>query len=546
LTYSDTATHRFCLLYNGQVFNQLALRKELAALGQQFRTTSDTEVVLHCLTRWRSSCLRRLEGQFALAFYDRVEGKLLLARDRIGIKPLYFWHHRRALVFSSQPVAILSHPLFSARLNLHAFSSFLSYRQVLGNETFFEGVLELAPGSTLEFHLGGVAQRRYWSLADAGGPRVGPSELRSRLHAAVAAQLAADVPVGVLLSGGLDSSVLAAEASGLDPSVVAFTAAVPHLDEAGHAARVAAHLDLKHVVVPVGPDDHREHARRLIRQKGAPLGMHNEVETYVVCRAVAQHAKVVLCGEGADELFAGYGRIFRLPFESRLRSRRSEFDLFCSRYTYFPQEEKRALFQPSVWRSLAEDEKSRVALETAFFDQPAASFFERIWWVFVTLHLRGLLSMVDAMAMAAGVEARVPFLDSAVIDAATALPACDKLRWRHRLSPVLAIGLPVSAYSERLDVTKFILRQAYRDVLPNEVLTRRKQAFPVPLAEWYGAGRPLDARSVVLSRRARLLDVMRRPAMEAFVEGALKRADDGAGRQLFQLVNLELFLEEFG
>jgi asparagine synthase (glutamine-hydrolysing) len=542
------ATGRYALVYNGHVFNHLSLRQELSARGRSFRTTSDSEVVLQSLIEWGSACLTRLSGQFALAWYDKVEHRLLLARDRLAIKPLLYWQGPGVLLFASQPNAISSHPLFRRRLNLRALSSFLSYRQVLGDETYFEDLYELQPGSWLEFHRGRFTRGRYWSMASEESPRVDADELRARIRAAVTEQLVADVPVALFLSGGLDSSILAAEASRLYPSLVAYTASMAdgRVDESAAAARVARAFDLKHVCVRVGPECHLEHLESLVRQKGAPLGMHNEVEIHVLARAVAEHAKVVLCGEGADELFAGYGRIFRLPFETATRGNRSggasPFDLFFDRYTYFPQRDKAALFDPTVWRQLAADDALRSTLQGVFGELQQGSFFHRIWWVFVHVHLRGLLAMVDAMTMAAGVEARVPFLAPAVVAAARGLPARDKVRWRYPWSALFARRRPIADYSERLDTTKYLLRRAYAGVLPKAVLKQRKRPFAVPLSDWYGGARIAHTRSIVLARGARLADLMQRSALEAFVERAARRGDDASGRQLFQLVNLELFL----
>jgi asparagine synthase (glutamine-hydrolysing) len=312
------------------------------------------------------------------------------------------------------------------------------------------------------------------------------------------------------------------------------------------------------VAVPVIEEDHPELVEQLTRQKGAPLGMHNEVETYLVARAVRREAKVVLCGEGADELFCGYGRIFRLPFEAlashpllcgRLRGANSRagtraFDLLYERYSYFPQAEKKALFEPAVWQALDGDAMGREAIGRVFFQEPRASFFERIWTVFVSVHLQGLLGMVDAMTMAASVEARVPFLDAAVVDAASALPERDKLRWRRPWSRLRAFGRPASQFSEKLDIPKFALRRAYRDELPREVLCRRKQGFPVPLGSWYGGAKSERARALLLGREARLPSIARRAGIESVLDRARANADDTSGKRVLQLVSLEHFLRQ--
>jgi len=536
---------RHALLYNGEVFDHADLRTKLRGLGHRFRTSGDTEVVLHALAEWGRAALPRLHGQFALAWYDRREHCLLLARDPLGICPLVWWRAPDAILFASQPSAIVAHPAFRATLNVRAVSSFLSYRQVLGGETFFEGLFEVEPGTCVEFRDGGMRRHRYWSLAGVRAKRVRHDELRARVRAAVRRQLRADVPVALLLSGGLDSTILAAEAARSDPTLVAYTAGFADraCDESGPAGRAAAALGIQHRRVPVTLDDHEEHLARLVTAKGAPPGMHNEVETHVVAKALSCEAKVVLCGEGADELFAGYGRIFRLPFEmatARGAARSSPFEEFTARYTYLPLTEKVALFDPAVWREADDDALPRAVLRQAF-TALGPSFFDAIWSVFVQVHLRGLLAMLDGTTMAAGVEARVPFLDAAVIDAARGLPVRDKIRWHRPWSPLLARGRSSDEYSERLDTTKYLLRRAYRDMLPAEALHRRKQGFPVPLADWYGGRNLARVRSIVLGRDARLPDLLRRQALEAFLQRAAGRGEAG-GRQLFQLVSLETFL----
>ena len=553
-------TGRYVLVYNGEVFNHGKLRRELESRGRRFMTNSDTEVVLHALLDWGVSCLARFHGQFALALYDSQEHTVLLARDAIGIKPLYYAEVPGLLLFASEPRAIFNHPSFSKRLNVHAVSSFLSYRQVLGNQSYFEGLNEVAPGTWL---LVEHAQKRRFAPFVQFVPSetyrpVSAKQLRRRIGEAVGSQLTEPSARALMLSGGLDSSILAAEGARVRPDLVAYTIRMEHADydESGAAARVAASYGLPHVSVPVSHRDHLDHAEELVRHKAAPLGMHNEIETFLLAKAIAKRSKAVLCGEGADELFAGYGRIFRLPFEATaLRLRRfglrngrmhawwsDAFNLLVSRYTYFPLEQKAELFVPEVWRAISDDEQSRNVLRATFFECSRASFFERIWAVFLRIHLRGLLSMVDAMTMAASVEARVPFLDPAVVDAAHSLPARDKLRWRHPWSAVLALGKPAAEFSERLDIPKYLLRRAYRDVLPAEVLTRRKQGFPVPLFQWYGTSPNAPTRQILLRKGAQIHHLMQRPKLEAFIERATAQPSEASGRQLFQLVSLELFL----
>ncbi|HEU5319710.1 MAG TPA: asparagine synthase (glutamine-hydrolyzing) [Methylomirabilota bacterium] len=562
------------LTYNGEVYNFAEIRRTLGQLGHAFTTQSDTEVVLEAYCRWGIACLERFNGMFAFALYDTRTRELFLVRDRLGVKPLYYWVGPETVVFCSELKGVVDYPEVKRRLDLSAVSSFLSYRHPLGTATYFEGVCQLEPGTYLHVRDGRCRRQRYWSLRPGAG-RAGGAEAHQRLRRLISASVrrmaVSDVPVAALLSGGLDSSIVVRELSRHVAGLTCFTAklAEAEYDESAYAAEVARRCGVEHRLVPVDPRTHFELLPHLIRLKDQPLGMHNELAMYLLAREVGKHAKVVLCGEGADELFAGYGRIFRAPFDHRraralqwlpgpLRRRalrrlgltpadagRSEVEFFLSRYTYFPAEEKLALFTDSMASAVEGDAAVREVIRGRFAELETGSFFDRIGLTFVTLHLPGLLLMVDATHMAASVEARVPFLDHEVVEAAFALPASDKLRWRSPLHLLAALLQPAAAFSEVHDRSKSVLRDVYAAELPPATLDRRKMGFPVPLAAWLTGPLGESVRRRLFHRETRLHALVDRRRLGQWYHDRCGAPSEAFGRQLWLLLNLELFLREY-
>lgn len=564
------------ITFNGEIFNHAALRRTLEAAGRRFRTASDTEVLLHAWQHWGPAAIDRLIGQFAFAVYDRATGHVELVRDRVGIKPLYYAEIDGTVVFASELPAIAAHPGFRRRLDPIGVSSFLSYRHVLGDRTLFAGLHQLRPAHRATVSSAGVRTARYWRIdlsgRDTRSADDRAAELRRVLREAVASQLPAAPPVALLLSGGLDSAILAREAVdlGVGP-VVAFTAHIEDADadELPEAAATARHVGVDHVQIDLAESRLLDDAADCVAARGVPLGMHNEVGMHLLARAAASRSKVLLCGEGADELFAGYGRIFRLPYDHRRAwladrmparlagwfRRRVEIPepaagrdaqaLFESRYTYFPVAEKRALFTAEMQRAAGTDEALSAIIGASFAHGRQRSLFDAVSVVFLEAHLPGLLAMVDGVTMANGVEGRVPFLDERVVQAAYRLPARDRLAWN---SPADALGAalePIRRFSEHRDRTKAVLRRAYARDLPHSLLARKKKGFPVPLARWLGASRLARLEAELCSPTARLREVFDRQRLAGWMRAGAASASDRFGRQLWQLYNLELFLRRW-
>ena len=552
------------VVFNGEIYNHAALRPWLEARGHRYRTRSDTETIVHLYEEEGERCVERLQGMFAFAVWDRARRRLLLARDRLGIKPLYYALTDRELVFASEIKAILASGALPAALNTAIVPEFLANRYVAGTETFFRGVTKLLPGRTLTWSAeAGLCERRYWSLPaemDGAGLSLGEAAAGTRagLEAAVRSHLMSDVPLGLFLSGGLDSSALAGLMSRMVPGRIrTFSVGLPDADsnELDYARLVARAVGSAHREVVVTSGEFFDALPRLIRHEDEPIAFTSSVPLYFVSRLAAEDVKVVLTGEGADELFLGYhryrithwndraGRVYGTLAPSGLRRsvRRSlgrlprrlgryaartflalESDprhLFCENFAVFPTALQRELLaDPEL---LAVRDPYAAALER--YAAAPGGDLDRMSHADLQTYLVELLMKQDQMSMAASIESRVPFLDHEFVERVAGMPGRLKLRgWQ----------------------TKAVLRAAIQDVVPRAILARRKMGFPVPVGRWLrGPFRPL-VDELVLGPRALGRGLFDRSALRRLAESHRAGLADH-GDRLWLLINLELWQRMF-
>jgi asparagine synthase (glutamine-hydrolysing) len=552
------------LVHNGEIYNHAALRPELEASGHRYRSRSDSEAIVHLYEEHGERCVERLRGMFAFALWDREQHRLLLARDRLGIKPLYYALTDRELLFASEIKAILAAGGVRPKCNISILPEFLATRYVSGEETFFEGVCKLLPGRTLSWSARkGVRTWHYWHLPGiaADGPRssLEPAEdLRDRLGHVVSGHLMSDVPLGLFLSGGLDSSLLAAlMARQTRGPIHTFSVGLdePDANELAFARLVAGSIGAEHRDVTVKPQQVFDALPSLIWHEDEPIAFPSSVLLYFVSRLARSVVKVVLTGEGADELFLGYNWYRVTAWNERLRrpywrltssgARHSVRELvsalprplgrYLSRSFLALESGPRALhcenfavFPDALRRQLLADPGARDGRDPysswlQAHSEGGGSMLERMSRADLQTYVVELLMKQDQMSMAASIESRVPYLDHELVEHVAAMPAQLKLR-----------GLR----------TKAVLRDAAAGLVPAKVLTRRKMGFPVPVGRWLrGPAWPLVER-LVLSPRA-----LERGLFEPI---ALRRlADDhrsGAARhdeRLWLLINLELWQRIF-
>ena len=501
-----TADGAAVVIQNGEIYNFRALRRELEGLGHRVRTESDTEVIASAYTEYGDKCVERLDGMFAFAIWDTVQQKLFLARDPMGEKPLYYHAAPDAFVFGSEVRALLEHPAVPRELDLKGLSRYLAFEYVPAPDSILANIAKLPPGHVLTVSPGGKPSVvRYWDLSFAPDYSLDELEwaarLRAHLTSSVERQLISDVPLGLFLSGGIDSSAIVATATRLTGKrIKTFSAgfAEASYDERGFARAVAAHCGTDHQELLFSASD----ARALIDDAGGlldePLVDGSFLPMYALSRMARRAVTVVLSGDGGDELFCGYPTFLadrgvrwirrlpawtqRLAAEAVSRVRPSprygsaEFLLkqFFRGLPHSPEvrtqlllgglgvPEQSALLSSSVRQaSLGFDPYQELALVA---EVPGLSPIERLIYQHCKFYLPDQnLATVDRASMACGLEVRSPFLDRPLVDLASQIPSHLKLRgWQ----------------------TKYILKRALRHDLPAAILHRRKQGFGVPLGAW--------------------------------------------------------------
>lgn len=558
---------RLTVIYNGEIYNYVELRDELAAGGARFATSSDTEVILEAWRRWGPACLRRFRGMFAFALHDAEDGSVALARDAFGKKPLFLAERsvrgEQHLVFASEVGALLRHPLVTAEVDEDALHAYLCWRYVPGPHTLFRGVTKLPPGSVLLWKDGRTRQERYWTPpetlapADRGAPPDQPvEEFCDAFDEAVRLRLRADVPVGAFLSGGLDSSAVVATLAHLGASDIRTFSVGFRGDTASElpaAAATARRFGTEHTPVELQTDALTELLPRLSRHRGAPIAETADLPIHLMAVEASRHVKVVLSGEGADELFGGYPKHqveARLGNHPRLLATAGRGLLTAAAISPGTARRVRiagrAMAEPdfaarmvrwfgaltpseraSLWRG-----RDGVGLELApgdpgwlpFAAAPDATSLGRVLHFDQTSWLPdNLLERMDRMTMAASIEGRTPFLDVRLADLAGRLPDSWKIRGT---------------------VSKRIVREALGPRLPDAVVQRPKNGFRMPVTEWFRGPLHDEFRDLVLGR-----DAVSSPYLDrGMVEGI---ADDhAAGRSnhdktLWALYALEIFLRQF-
>ena len=497
------------IVYNGEVYNHRELRALLKKLDHRFYTRTDTEVVLHAYEEFGSECVKYLNGMFAFAIWDARKRKLFLARDRFGIKPLHYGFVGDTLVFGSELKAVLKHPGLDRRLDIVALNEYLSFEYVPTPRSIFKGIEKLPPGHTLVYSERGLDVSPYWDVSLGKSERRPPvswreyqERLRRELRQAVQQEMVSDVPIGVLLSGGVDSStVLAMMAEARPDDLTSFAIAFEEksFDESRYARQVAEAFGASHHELTVTSDMMAELVPRLMDVLDEPFADSSVVPTYFLSRFAREHVKVVLGGDGGDEMFAGYPTLqaHRLieyyerwvPFAIRasvvpriinalpVSKDNISFDFKAKRFIAgrgvpvasrhhrwlgsFTPQEKAELFVPELRQTEMD------TYDVAYAHQRRCDAHEtmnQILYMDQKLYLEGdILTKVDRASMASSLEVRVPFLN-------------------HRLAEYLA-EVPHELKLRRFQ-TKFLLKKAMEGVLPKEILARPKKGFNVPVAYW--------------------------------------------------------------
>lgn len=501
------------LTYNGEVYNFRELRRSLIARGHTFASHCDAEVLVHGYEEWGRGLIERLNGIFAFAIWDARRRRLFLVRDRFGTKPLYYREGADRLVFASEAKGILAYDDEPARLSLAALGEYLTFQNVYGEQTLFEGIRMLDPGTWLEVGADGSRRRGRWfdpvpQPEDPSGESDLAEELQSILQRAVDRQLVADVPVGAYLSGGMDSASLVTLAARRLPHIHTFTAGFDMFDadplelaadERSDAELVAREVGTEHYEVVLHAGDMRRVLPQLVWHL-EDLRAGTCYQNFYAARLASRFVKVVLAGTGGDELFAGYPWRYALVKDAADRASFAQ-----AYYAYWcrllDDDTRRGAFTTDAWAEVAAA-NPRERFEEIYVhlpDLPAADlalYFEQ------RTFLHGLLVVEDKLSMAHSMEARVPFLDDELVDFSLRIPGALK-----------------SAGPEG----KRLLRKAAAGFLPERLADKRKQGFSAPDRTWY-QGRSLEyVREILLDRMTLSRGIM----SPVFIERTIKEHADG-------------------
>jgi asparagine synthase (glutamine-hydrolysing) len=547
----------FWMTFNGEIYNHAALRPALEQAGHRYKTRSDTETILHAYEEHGADCLELFRGMFAFAIWDTKLRRLFCARDRLGIKPFYYYWDGRLFAFASEIKALLEHPAISPVLAEDVLPEMLAFGYTSGDRTLFQNIRKLMPGHRMLLDVGSprpeLTCQGYWDIPAGAGDhpaldeRGWINETRRRLEESVEMHLMSDVPLGVFLSGGLDSSAIAALTQrGLSRPVQTFAVGYSEAEfsELSYARQMAAAIGANHREVTIGMDDYLGALPKLIWHEDEPTAWPSSVPLYFVSKLAAQHVKVVLTGEGSDELFAGYERYRWLGLNQR----------WAARYAIVPDRIRRAvrewiamspLLSAGLRRKLRHTGLGRdLGFESLYLENfyctfdagahcgdymrywnahPKSSPLARTLYADQHTYLVELLMKQDQMSMAASIESRVPFLDHTFVEFTARIP--DRLKIRGRAQ-------------------KYILKAAMSDLLPRGIVHRRKMGFPTPLSRWLRDPRAEPLYAAMRSPDGLVSTHFDLRQVNALIDRHRSGREDATDR-IWRLLNLQLWGDLF-
>jgi len=555
------------IVFNGEIYNHLSLREQLIARGHSYRTHSDTETIIHLFEEYGRDCVQHLRGMFAFAIWDRNRKALFIARDRLGIKPLYYQLTPERLLFGSEVKVILAHGGIRPEFCRAALPEFLAFGYLSGEETFYSGIRKLLPGHTMEIGLNGRPEiRQYWDL-DASSPHESRDEnyyirnYRELLEGAVNSHLMSDVPLGVFLSGGLDSSAVAALMTKIRREPIE-TFSVGYAEqtysELPFARIVSDHIKSQHREVLVSEQDFFNALPHLIWHEDEPIVWPSSVSLYFVAKLARERVTVVLTGEGSDETLAGYtryaftlknaalDRAYRSVVPGALRRglrntvatssllgatlRRKLEHTFLAKdgaswasfyfdnfFSAFAEAEQNELLTSEFASEFAPSTAYKNVLE--YWEHSSGEMLQRLLYADIKTYLVELLMKQDNMSMAASIESRVPFLDHVLVEFATRIPREVQIK-----------GL----------AGKTILKKAVEDILPQSTIYRPKLGFPTPWSGWLAGPRLETIREMLVEPRSLDRGYFRREAIERLFNEHRDKHRDNYDR-IWRLLNLELW-----
>ena len=558
------------MMCNGEIYNYQELKKTLLLKGYKFKTKTDVDVILHGYIEWGDSLWNKLNGIFSIVVLDKRKNKIFLIRDHLGVKPLHYFIKGEKIYFGSDYTSFLSIHDHKHSLNNSALISYLSFRNVVGKQTFYKKIFDILPGTEITYDGEKIKENQYWDIPTEIGQDQGLkyylNELDRLIEDSVKKQMVSDVPLGAFISGGLDSSLLLSYIKKYKSNISTYITGFEEdgYNEFKYAETVTNYLNLNQPKkLKINQSEYIDALKETIKYRGEPISVPHENAFLKMSKFMKKDISVVMSGEGADEMFAGYGRIFRSPHDYYMSKKpligkfinystekgskktfSNPMDHFLSRYSWFSNEEKKELLKEDLAQDNY-DEYSLEYVESLFNKVSHLNYYEGMYYLLGKLHLTNLLNRLDRMTMASSIEARVPFLDVKIVEFASKMPTKYKLKWKNKISKLASIFYNSESISEKLDTPKYILKRLAENKLPNSIIYRKKMGFPVPLNNWGKKKFGEYAYEVLTSTKSKSKEIFNMSIVEKYMKKNTYNAkEDLDGKKIWMLVNIELWLQD--
>ncbi len=557
------------IVYNGEIYNHAEIRKTLESKGYKYKTRCDTETIIHAYEEYGQDCVDHLRGMFAFAIIDHNKERLLIVRDRLGIKPLYYYDNDDFLAFGSEIKAIVEYDNVPRELNLNALTEQMALKYTLDDQTMFKGIKKLLPGHCMMVENGSIKIRKYWDI-EYTQPDYSKSDewyierFTELFDESVKMRLMADVPLGMFLSGGIDSSAIAAQMSRMvDRPIQTFSVAFEEraFNELEYSRMAAEMCGADRHEILMSPDEFLGELPHMIYQEDEPIAHPSSVALYFVAKLAREHVKVVLTGEGSDELLGGYERYYqtlynlkagkimgaplfkqvrqylfrpfldilpdRFPYKNKAIRTTVYLDndidtIFLDNYSTFSRKMQRSLYADGLLNDYNYD-KLYYNYHKIFHDCEAYDLLNRMLYADIKTYLLELLMKQDQMSMAASIESRVPFLDHKMVEFTASLPIHLKLK--------------------KFD-TKRILRLAMKGRIPDPILSRSKKGFPVPIEKWFRHDYKDMVKDILFDERTCKRGIFNQKTVEHIINKH-QNGDKNYSDQIWTLINFELWQRIF-
>ncbi len=565
-------------IFNGEIYNYKEIRKELQSFGYKFKSNSDSEIIASAFLKWGIKCVEKFNGMFAIAIYDKKNNKCYLIRDRLGIKPLYYSFQDGCLIFCSEIKGIINYPGFQKKLNINALASYLVFRYPIDHDShFFKKISKLAPGSYIEINIfqKKIKHECYWEIpAIKNNYNLSEKDcldkLEQLLSGSVKKQLISDVPLGIFLSGGLDSSLISSiAAKNITGKMKTFSVGFKdaNYDETSKAKIVSNYIDSEHTEIFVDKENFISNLEKAIKVKNAPLSIPHEYPMYLLSKEMNKSVKVVLSGEGADEFFGGYSRVQNSPIDfikANFFKQLSNFkivnkvfaidqdfnndnidylEFFFKKYKWFSIDQVQDLFN-KIDKNNFDINKIKEPWRTTYNKYNQCNLYEKTLLLFQNHHLQCLLDRLDIMTMSNSIEARVPFLDHEIVEFINTVPFKYKIKWKSKFHKFKSLFSNNFIFSEKFYTNKYLLRKLSKKYLPKKITEEEKLGFPLPMNNWM---KDEKIKDILRDKKTLQRDIYEESQLNNILNMNNLKDDpyDFEGKKIWMILNVELWIRNF-